>query len=100
MELIIQSIEAHREYVLNHIKSEKDQSYYNDMINTVISILQTYYNDPSLYLSHLLTLETVFKDLQLPRFSFSNEIKYKKLALEHVIDVIFCIHKRFGYAQS
>lgn len=90
-DLILNSLLAHREYVVSHIQSARNQKHYCEMFDDVISIYARFDNA----LPALLCLSQTFEKLSIPKHSFNQELKYKSLAIEHSLDVICSIMERF-----
>lgn len=91
-QLILESLQAHRDFVISRIESEKGKVYYQEMFETI----QTYVQSLDNYYMPIFVLETAFSQLRKAPLSLNRELKYKKLALQHATDVIVCINKRFG----
>lgn len=92
--LILQSLEAHRKYVVDHIDSSEGRKYYQEMFETI----QRYVKSFEDYTVPIFVLEHAFSQLRESGFSLNRELRYKKLALKHASEVILKINKRFGYA--
>lgn len=96
-ELILQSLSAHKTYVLSRIECAEGAVYYEEMFDSIQRYVQTFEN----YFVPLFVLEHSFAQLRPSRFSLNRELKYKRLALEHANQVIVGINKRFnGHVES
>jgi hypothetical protein len=94
--LILESLEAHRKYVVSRIDCFQGKTYYQEMFETIQQYVQTFED----YAVLLFVLEHSFSQLRGSLFSLNRELEYKKLALKHASEVIVGINKRFKNAQS
>lgn len=94
--LVLECLQAQKEYVTKHIDSPKGKLYYNEMMDNIQRVVQSFDN----YYGPLFVLEMSFAQMRESWFSLNQELKYKKLALQHTTDVIVSLNKRFGNAQS
>lgn len=94
--LILECLQAQKDYVVKHIDSAKGKLYYNEMMGNIQRVVQSFDN----YHGPLFVLEMSFSQMRESKFFLNEELKYKKLALEHATDVIVSLNKRFGNAQS
>lgn len=90
--LILISLRAHKQYGLSHIKSQKDQQYYSDMMDYLEAIVISYDN----FIGPILVLEQTFSSLEEHALCLNREVKYKRLAIAHVGDIIISISQRFN----
>lgn len=90
-DLILVSLQAHREYVLSRIENAEGKVYYEEMMDNIKRFVQSLDN----YYLPVFVLELAFSQLRNQRFSLNRELKYKKLALAHANEIITCINRRF-----
>lgn len=89
-DLIIQSINAHEVFFcLRH--SERINEHYSSMVNTIRHLIFTSDN----YYMSVLNLLLEFRALKDHWYSINQEVRYKKLALEHADEIITNLNKRF-----
>lgn len=85
-DLIIMSLRAQREYVSTHIQG-KGSVYYKEMMDYLLSRVMAFDD----YVQELVVIQGAFEQLTLS----NQELKYKKMALQHTIDVVSCAFTRF-----
>lgn len=90
-DLVLISLDAHRDYVVSKIESKVGRLYYQEMMETIRHFVLAVDN----YYLPVFVLEHSFAQLRESPLSLNRELKYKRLALEHATEVMVSINKRF-----
>ncbi len=90
-DLILKSLDAHKRFVTSKMRLQ-NAVYYKEIYNIVNSLIRS--NDN--YFVTLATLEAVLNQLRISKLLPNDELKYKKLAIAHINEVILVIVERFS----
>ncbi len=93
-ELIYKSLMAHQKFVTSDLPNAKCIGYYNEIFQEAYHIISTSQQTPFVALAAMEMVLDGIKTKANP-FSSNAELKYKRLAISHINEVVITLHNRF-----
>ncbi|NJO65312.1 MAG: hypothetical protein HC836_46620 [Richelia sp. RM2_1_2] len=90
-DLLLISMKAHQAYVTSRMASKLHQKYYTDIYFVALQIIRSTPN----YKTALAAIDATLSSLSDNKYWPNTELKYKKLAIKHINDIVLSISNRF-----